>query len=330
MRKKFLFKFIRFVTPMVLLILFIEQQYRSIPNDYTYKSEYLQNQGGQIEVLALGGSHNYRGIDPDLFDKKGFNAAMVSQSINIDYFILKKYKDQLTNLQYVIIPISYPTLTTTMEESRESWRKYRYIHYMGYDELTLKDMFSINRYLAISQETGISIIKNLYRYWFHGRNFRDCQPNGWGKSGSYTPQNLEYLAKEAAQRHEDHSFDMSENMKYLNGLIRLSREGNYKLLLITTPATKYYTESLNDKKWSMIMHTCDSIAKNHAHVKYFNLLYDSTFTDSLFLDGDHLNSEGAQLLTRKLNEKIDLFSWQVVTGDSSIQTSKQHKLGSPN
>ena len=328
--KTYLYKILLFSLPILLLIIFTEQQYKRIPNDYKYKSDYLKKYGNQIEVLILGGSHNYRGINPDYFDLNCFNAAMVSQTLNYDLFILEQNINHLLNLQYVIIPISYPTLTSTLEETLEHWRKYRYIHYMGYDKLSLNDHFSINRYLAISQHTGISVIRQLFRYWLLGEDLRDCQQNGWGKSPSGPIKNLEILAKKAAQRHEDHSFEITRNLTFLNKIIELCREHDIKLILITTPATPYYIYHTNEKKWNLIAHACDSIASHHFHVRYLNMLYDTSYVDSLFLDGDHLNSQGAQILTLKLNETINQFSTQMATRDSSIHQNDIHSSSPSN
>ena len=322
MRKLF-FKIICFIIPIILLILFTEVQYRNIPNDYTYKGEYLKSNGKQIEVLALGGSHNYRGINPDYFDKYCFNAAMVSQPLNFDYFILSKYAKYLENLEYVIIPISYPTLTKPLEEGVEYWRKYRYIHYMGYNKFSLEDIFTLNTYLAISQETGITIIEQLYDYWFHKKDFRDCQQNGWGKWSAEIPANLEELGKRAALRHEDNSFH-AKNMQDLNHIIDLCNNQNLQLILITPPATSYYIQSLNSLKWEWINHTCDSIANQYQHVHYLSYLDDTIFNDSFFRDGDHLNTKGAQLFSQKLNDTLNHFDLIMAKEESSVKRKEEY------
>lgn len=107
----------------------------------------------------MGNYHFQHEINPVYFDKNCFNFSINSQSVYYNWFILNKYINKLPKLQYVIVPISYPTLTDKLEDGIEYWRKYRYIHYMNYDNLKLKEKFSLNTYLAISQGSGISIFK---------------------------------------------------------------------------------------------------------------------------------------------------------------------------
>ena len=299
-----LIKIFLVAVPVLTLIIGVEIQFRNIPNDYSYKSEYLKKHGEEINVLALGGSHNYRGINPDYFDKECFNAAMVSQSLKYDYFILEKHLSDLPHLEYIIIPISYPTLTMKLEETLEHWRKYRYIHYMNYNDLDLKDRFSLETYLAISHEDGLSILKNLYQYWYRGLDHRSCLDNGMGKSIDQEPVNLKNSAIEAAQRHEDSIFDVHTNMNDLNQIIGLCKNHNIKLILITPPGSSYYIKNLQRDNLELINRTCDSIAKEHPHVLYRNFIDDPVFRDSLFQDADHLNRLGAGILSVKLNEII--------------------------
>ena len=307
MNKTF-FKIILFVLPLFPIIIFIESEYRSIPNDYSYKSQYIENKGNLIELLILGNSHTLTGINPDYFNRNCFNFSMNYQSINYHCFILKKYIDKLPNLQYLIIPISYPTLTKTLEDGIEYWRKYRYIYYMDYedDNPTLQDKISLNRYLFINQLTRISLLKRLWGYWFNNQDNIFCRPNGWVSLSVDNQENLKKSAKEAAQRHESPSFDVKVNMKYLNDIISLGKRHNFKILLVTPPATSYI-EYLDSNNIDLINHTCDSTAKQYTHVRYINFLNDSAFTDSLFKDGDHLNNIGAKVWSQKLNKIIKQF-----------------------
>jgi len=306
---KFFYKLIFFILPILLLILFIELKYRIIPNDYSYKSKYVKDNGKLIEVLILGNSHTLTGINPDYFDQKSFNFSMDSQSINYDYFILKKYIEELPGLQYIIIPISYPTLTKTLEDGIEHWRKYRYMHYMDYEDNdpTLRDKLSLNRYLFINQLTRISLLNKIWGYWFYHQDNISCEPNGWVSFSSDIQENLKISAKETAQRHEDPAFDTNKNMKYLKDIINLGKRHNFKILLVTPPATSYYIDYLDNNKIDLITRACDAIAHEYTHVRYFNFFNDTSFSDSLFRNGDHLNNIGARVWSQKLNKSIKQF-----------------------
>ena len=91
--KLFVNKTTLYLFPILILLLLIEVLTRAIPNDYTYKRDYLNNNSNIIRVLFLGNSHAYYGVNPAYINQNSFNAAYVSQSVNYDYQILKKYKD---------------------------------------------------------------------------------------------------------------------------------------------------------------------------------------------------------------------------------------------
>src|SRR6056297_454265 len=247
--KQYVFKISAFSLGVLLFILFIEHQYRSIPNDYSYKSNYIETHREKIKVLTLGASHCYRGINPAYFNLRCFNFSLVSQSIDYDYFTITKYIDVLPNLEYVILPINYITFSYKLEEGIEHWRKYRYLHYMHLNApLTKSDLFNPDRYLSIKQEPASALINHLYQYWFHNQTHITCDTNGWGELSAeeehIDPEKISnYLkasAKETANRHINYPFNAQNNMQYLDDIIKLCRKNQCKLILITPPATSYY------------------------------------------------------------------------------------------
>ena len=82
---------------------------RNIPNDYTYKRNYLDNNAKEIEVLYLGNSHILYGINPVFSKYKSFNCAHGSQSLNYDFAILNKYKKQWKKLKLIVVPVTLVT-----------------------------------------------------------------------------------------------------------------------------------------------------------------------------------------------------------------------------
>lgn len=304
--RKFLYNTFLYLLPIFLLILFIEMEYRSIPNDWSYKSQSIENMKEKIEILAIGSSLIYGGVNPKYFNQKCYNFGMNDQSINYNYFILKKYIDELPNLQYVIMSLSYPALAYRLEEGKAAFKKYYYIHYMNYNKLTLKDITSPEYYLTISNQSGTTVLKRLFQYWFYNKNNTTCDSNGWFNNWPEvlpTDSLKRTLAINEAKHHENYSFD-PQNMEYLNKIIQLCAEQNVKLLLFTPPSTSYYINHFDPKKKEMLQRKGDSIASQYSFVRYINLLNNTTFTDSLFMDGTHLNTTGSKILSKKLNTMI--------------------------
>ena len=87
---KFITKLIIFCLPILLGTLVLEVLLRNIPNDYSQKKEYLDENSSEIETLILGSSHSFYGLNPKYFSSKTFNASHISQSLNYDYKIINK------------------------------------------------------------------------------------------------------------------------------------------------------------------------------------------------------------------------------------------------
>ncbi|OCB78491.1 hypothetical protein [Flavobacterium crassostreae] len=127
---KFIKLFALFLIPILVVMTSFELLLRNIPNDYSYKKKYLDAKSDGIEVLFLGSSHIYFGINPEYITKKSFNVAHSSQSLNFDLEIIKKYKNRWKNLKYIIVPIDYFSMYTTLEDAIEKWRVKNYSIYL--------------------------------------------------------------------------------------------------------------------------------------------------------------------------------------------------------
>lgn len=110
--EKFLRKTTLFIIPILLGLVFCEHFLRKIPNDYSFKNEWLSNNARTIQVLNMGSSHAFYGIEPNLFSCKAFNAAHVSQSIKYDHFIFSKFVNDMDSLKVLVLPISYFSFTS--------------------------------------------------------------------------------------------------------------------------------------------------------------------------------------------------------------------------
>ena len=80
----------------------LELWVRSVPNEYSYKYEYLENNIDKIEILCVGSSAARSGINPDLFQHNTFNVAQVSQDLEQDCAILQKYINRADSLKIVL------------------------------------------------------------------------------------------------------------------------------------------------------------------------------------------------------------------------------------
>ena len=105
---KFVIRFVLVIlVPVGVFLLVYEIAYRNIPNSYRMKDNFLKHEASGCEILVLGSSHAFFGINPSYFSRSAFNAANVSQDLRHDGFIFQKYLPYLPNLKWVIHPVSY-------------------------------------------------------------------------------------------------------------------------------------------------------------------------------------------------------------------------------
>jgi hypothetical protein len=299
--KKLLVRFFIFIFPIILLGLSAEILLRKIPNDYLYKSNYLDNTSKNIEVLFLGSSHTFYGINPEYINAKSFNAAYLSQTLNYDFEILKKYENKWTNLKYIVMPVDYSSLYFKLEASVEAWRVKGYVIYYGIN--TCSNIVVHTEILSTKLRTNIS---RLYRFYYKHIPGITSSKLGWGTGfNSKNNRDLIVTGKLAAERHHaGNALFFNENVETLRSIISFARAKNIKILFLTSPAYKTYTQNLDNDQLSQTIKTLTEIVRSYPNTFYFNLLNDSTFTKDDFFDGDHLNEIGAKKLTLKVDSLL--------------------------
>ncbi|MDD2475331.1 MAG: hypothetical protein PHI32_05410 [Dysgonamonadaceae bacterium] len=285
----------------------MEVTLRFLPNDYKLKKNYLDSNSNNIETLVLGSSHAYYGISPKYLSPKSFNAGYVSQSIDFDYEIINKYRDNFKNLKTVVLPISYFTFFTTLETNMESWRIKNYViyydinkphHLSDYSELLSND-FKIN----VFRLGGYYIKRKIHVY---------SDEFGWGTDhNSKNAVSLIETGESAALRN---TFDVrleatkrtfEENVKLLYSIAEWCKINKIKLILLTPPAYQTYIDNLDDHQLSMTVKTANAVASKYENCQYYNLINDSSFTAIDFYDADHLSENGAKKLSDIISKKIN-------------------------
>lgn len=296
--KKFALKSMIFLLPFIACI-FVEYLLRLIPNDYSYKSDWLNKNVQSIEILNLGSSHTYYGINPRYFKYKCFNAAHVSQTPKYDFLILDKYIGDADNLKMIIMPISYFTMVFNLDDDTESWRVPNYTNY-GFVKFPLS-----LEHLSLLYTNKNSFMKMIYRYYVKHKDNVNCDSLGWG----VLSDNVMYQedGKSRADFHTKKELPYSiikKNFKYIENISSICDSKNIKLIFLTTPTCKSYYNEFDSLQWNNTCKSIDSIMKNNNNSIWINLLKDRRFNYGDFQDSDHLNKEGSIKLSTLLNDTI--------------------------
>lgn len=281
----------------------LEVLLRSIPNDYGFKKTYLDENSNEIETLILGNSHTYYGLNPAFFTTKTFNASHISQSLDYDFEIIKKYQNELNRLKTIVLPISYFSLFEKLEESEESWRVKNYNIY--YD---IKTSNVLRFRLEILSNTLATNLKRLYSYYIAGNSERTCSGLGWGTNfSSENALDLSASGKSAALRHTIKKYQpiLKEQILVLNNLVEWCADREVKLILFTPPAHLTYRQNLDAKQLNTLERKIEKIVLKNSHCHYTNLLSDENFFSKDFYDADHLSEIGAEKLSNIANRLIN-------------------------
>lgn len=305
--KRFVIKTIYISLPILVVAILMEILLRNTPNDYLFKKQYLDKHSSEIETLILGSSHSFYGFNPEYFSSNTFNASHISQSLNYDFEILKKYQDQFKNLKTIILPISYFTLFGKLEAGSESWRVKNYIIY--YDLNSSKSLIDYSE--VLSNRINVNI-KRIASYYLLGNSTISCSDLGWGTSyNSKNARDLAETGKTAAKRHtrDDINSDkyqeiFNDNILILNSIIQWCKKNNVSVLLLTPPAFETYRQNLNKEQLKIAINTTSDICSKYENCIYENLLNDTNFVAVDFFDADHLSEIGAKKLSELINEKI--------------------------
>ena len=305
--KKFILKTALFLLPIAILAITMEYYLRQIPNNYSYKSTYLERNSGDVQILILGSSHPYYGINPDYFSQHTFNASYVSQTLDLDFEIFNIYIEKFDNLRVVILPVSYFTLWSKLTERGEPWRVKNYTLYYGINAKYPTDYSEL-----LNNKLGLSF-QRLYRYLFEKKDDISCSMFGWGADyNSENADDLEKTGKITALRHtygdlysKKNARIFAENIDILNNFAKLCEQNNIKLIFLTMPVYRTYRENLNEAQLKKMIETMSGIVIKYENSSHINWLEHADFVAGDFYDADHLNEIGAKKLSLKLASAID-------------------------
>lgn len=291
-----------FLMPIATTSFGIEYLLRRMPNDYKFKADIYAERAADFEILCLGNSHSYYGVNPLYFKRKAFNGSHVAQSLNIDLLIFRKYEPRMKNLKYVLIPISYISLSSKLENGAEAWRAKNYTLY--YDGLYVPD--KIINYSELLGSPFTSIKNRIKSYYLKQESSITSDNSGYGTNyKSKVKRDLIKTGKMTAEKHTVKDFsNFPENEKSLKEIIRLCADSGIKVILFTPPAYVSYKRYLDTVQLNRTIRIAASYEKNYKNLSYYNFLNDTTFVANDYFDADHLNEFGAEKLSKKLNQII--------------------------
>lgn len=295
--KHFLAKILRFVVPLLALMVAVEAWLENLPNDARNKHQWMLQHSRQVKTLVLGHSHNLYGIRTSLMGKGAFNLAFDSQSYRYDNYLLHHYP--LDNLQTLILNFDYFQAWEDLESQPHMavWA----LRYRIYMDCDIHSRFSTYNFEVLHpkwvKDRLTSTINPLYD---------ECDAQGWGTTAKRETRPPNW--NNGQKRAEGNTYQNEEllllNEGYLRQIFDFCKERSIRVLLLNTPVTDEFQKYEDPRQVTKNEQLLHKLQCDYPEVEYFNMEADPSFTDDDFYDSDHLNQYGATKLTRIIMGKL--------------------------
>ena len=247
----------------VLALLFfgaLEWIAESIPNSYTYKRNYMEQHGAQIQTLILGSSNAYDGLNPSALPN-AFNLANSSQTLEDDYRLLAKYIDSMDSLHTVIVGLGYHSLGATTEDNRRTyytiymdlyprWPLSKYSFEVCNPEMLIKKIIKY----AVSRD--VTRCDSLGQRVGHTKEAADTGAEWWNKD-------VQSLVDNDRMVDGKWSMIIEENTRYLRAIVDLCNAHGVQPVIVQMPVMGEYKNRLpveQVKLYEDLLLSLDSVA----------------------------------------------------------------------
>jgi hypothetical protein len=305
--RKFIIKSLVFISPFIPLFAWWEHGLARIPNSYNTKARLLAEAAPDCEVLVLGSSHGYMGINPSFFTQRGFNMANVSQTLFYDSELTARYLPRLPKLKCAVFAISYFSLEGgVLGQGAESFRCPFYHRFYHLPSERWIDNFDPGNFSMIALY-GLTDSARYFKHRFKDSLAEQVETNGWYDIplDKDHPNISDESGKARAEFHD--AFMAKGNIAYNRALLvkamRSYKNAGVVPVLITTPVFRTYRDHLDGDKYERMQEVIRGICEETGS-KYFNYLDDRRFDIDDFSDNDHLDAPGAEKFSKILDREV--------------------------
>lgn len=302
--KKILTQLCLFAFPIILFIGYFEYKLKTKPfvSSYAAKKYFLEQQLDSIEILILGSSQTFNGVNPACFAKRTFNLANVSQTLYYDKRLTLQYLPKLTKLKTVFINIGYFSLFYQLFDIKENWRDFYYLQHFGIKYYELNPFF-LNNYSAFALYQPMHSVKLAFTK-FEDETAKEILSDGY--QPKYIQEAInDSLGKERVDVHNAENFTnrRKEIETDLEDFVKQLSEKNIQVVFVTTPVyssySKFCDKKIIDANSEFINLLCEKYKYN-----YLNFFEDTRFTKDDFFDNDHLQNNGAIKLSKIISDTL--------------------------
>ncbi|QXP69643.1 hypothetical protein H0I29_13600 [Polaribacter sp. R2A056_3_33] len=292
--RNFLLKLIALLLFLGIIFIILEYLvFQKNSNPFSYKYNLFQEEN--VEVVVAGNSHLLFGVKADSLSFKTINIANKGRELETDVDILMKYLDHIESLKAVIIPVSFYSLFTELNNFSKDHIKqkrlyYRFYKLENYNQGIYKNSLLIN-------EPYKELIDNSFLNPFTKKSY--FSKLGWRANNVSFEADSQIKSKiNNLEQSIHHKKVISKNINRLQDLIDFCSDKEIQLFVVLPPYSEYFY-SLTKSKYTGII---KGILKDN--FKDLTIIESNMFmpTDLDFYENsDHLNAKGATLYTKKID-----------------------------
>jgi hypothetical protein len=312
---KILFRLFLLVLPALMLLGYLEHRLSRLDTHYVSKRVFFEAQEKDIQILTLGSSNAYFGINPAKFSCTGFNMAINAQSMYYDWKFVEKYSDRLPNLKMVVLPAIFYTAGSDFPSTNQSWREFFYKQYFGFSlEVADGKWFSLKQSIDARNFTKIALYGDtLYdhiRTKFQMHVDYVPEKTGWYDSSSVGKPDLarrselyaDVVANAVGNSRVFSAVNMERNLLYWQKIVDHLKERKIQILIVHLPEDRPYHANYDPKKYAEFKSAFrEFAAKNNLY--YRDYTDDARFhLDDMTFMLDHMNPAGAAKFGTILNQ----------------------------
>ena len=288
---------------VVALLFFgtLEWVAESIPNSYTYKRDYVEQHGAQIQTLILGSSNAYDGLNPCVLPH-AFNLANSSQTLEDDYRLLTKYIDSMDSLKTMVLGLGYKSLALTTHANRRMY----YTIYMD-----LYPRWPISKY-SFEVCNPEMLIKKIIKYAV-SRDVTRCDSLGQrvGHTLEAAQSGAEWWNKDVLSLVENDKFEIlnhkleisktvTENIEWLTSIVDLCNAHGVQPVIVQMPVMKEYKRRLPEEQVALMKEVLQSLDSSAICID----ASEWSIPEDGWYNATHLTREASIPFTRHLLDSI--------------------------
>jgi len=323
-KKMFFIEIVGVIIFFTLLIFYLEYSYKGYDTNIDRLFSHIKTRRN-AQLAIVGNSHlgPVRNIEMFGLEQRDIiNVSIGGQDIFHSYFLIKDLLETAKDLKYIILGIDYDMFGYSLNSTNQKYIARQYYKHSD----TLEDMSMSNRLMASSnffrtnrdisnlfsarkKQNAKSIVSQTGKTTERLENeSADLQGLEFIPIATPEAQSTEFCRKRALELTSIKFSEniVSQNVERIKQIIQLVQGTDSRLIIVVTPKQECFYEYSDKKNIAIGKNSLYALMKEFAEsVTFIDFTNHPSFADSLFIDPDHLNRQGVELLVSLIAEKVD-------------------------